>query len=32
MMAGRIGEMMVLGLPGNPVSAFVTATLFVEPV
>ncbi len=32
MMAGRIGEMMVLGLPGNPVSAFVTATLFVKPV
>ncbi|PZO75410.1 MAG: molybdopterin molybdenumtransferase MoeA [Sphingomonas taxi] len=32
MMAGRISEMMVLGLPGNPVSAFVTATLFVKPV
>jgi len=32
MMAGRIGDMMVLGLPGNPVSAFVTAILFVKPV
>jgi molybdopterin molybdotransferase len=32
MMAGRIGAMTVLGLPGNPVSAFVTATLFVKPL
>jgi molybdopterin molybdotransferase len=32
MMAGRLGEMMVLGLPGNPVSAFVTALLFVKPL
>lgn len=32
MMAGRIGAMQVLGLPGNPVSAFVTALLFVRPV
>ncbi len=32
MMAGRIGAALVLGLPGNPVSAFVTATLFVRPV
>jgi molybdopterin molybdotransferase len=32
MMAGRRGEMLVLGLPGNPVSAFVTAILFVKPV
>ncbi|VVT07133.1 Molybdopterin molybdochelatase [Sphingomonas sp. EC-HK361] len=32
MMAGRIGAMPVLGLPGNPVSAFVTALLFVRPV
>lgn len=32
MMAGRLGDAMVLGLPGNPVSAFVTATLFVRPV
>lgn len=32
MMAGRLDAMMVLGLPGNPVSAFVTATLFVKPL
>ena len=32
MMAGRLGDALVLGLPGNPVSAFVTATLFVKPV
>ena len=32
MMAGRIGRTSVLGLPGNPVSAFVTATLFVRPL
>ncbi len=32
MMAGRLGEAMVLGLPGNPVSAFVTAELFVRPL
>ncbi|EZP56927.1 molybdopterin molybdotransferase MoeA [Sphingomonas sp. RIT328] len=32
MMAGRRGAMQVLGLPGNPVSAFVTAILFVKPV
>jgi molybdopterin molybdotransferase len=32
MMAGRLGDAMVLGLPGNPVSAFVTAMLFVRPV
>jgi molybdopterin molybdotransferase len=31
-MAGRLGGMMVLGLPGNPVSAFVTALLFVRPL
>lgn len=30
-MAGRLGEMIVLGLPGNPVSAFVTAMLFARP-
>lgn len=30
MLAGRLGEAMVLGLPGNPVSAFVTATLFLR--
>ena len=32
MMAGRLGQALVLGLPGNPVSAFVTATLFVLPL
>lgn len=32
MMAGRLGDTMVLGLPGNPVSAFVTAMLFVRPL
>ncbi|MBY0284554.1 MAG: molybdopterin molybdotransferase MoeA [Sphingomonas sp.] len=32
MMAGRRGNAVVLGLPGNPVSAFVTATLFLKPL
>lgn len=33
MMAGRLGPgRTVLGLPGNPVSAFVTAILFVRPL
>lgn len=32
MMAGRLGDAMILGLPGNPVSVFVTATLFVRPL
>ena len=32
MMAGRLRRTMVLGLPGNPVSAFVTAVLFVRPL
>lgn len=32
MMAGRLGDAVVLGLPGNPVSAFVTALLFVRPM
>jgi molybdopterin molybdotransferase len=32
MMAGRLGETVVLGLPGNPVSAFVTATIFLLPM
>lgn len=32
LMAGRIGEALFLGLPGNPVSAFVTATLFLLPL
>jgi len=32
MMAGRLGSAVVLGLPGNPVSAFVTALLFLKPL
>lgn len=32
LMAGRLGETLVLGLPGNPVSAFVTAHLFALPL
>jgi molybdopterin molybdotransferase len=32
MLAGRLGLAAVLGLPGNPVSAFVTAILFVRPL
>lgn len=32
MMAGRLGDTVILGLPGNPVSAFVTAQLFVRPL
>lgn len=32
MLAGRLGGALVLGLPGNPVSAFITATLFLRPV
>lgn len=32
LMAGRIGACVVLGLPGNPVSAFVTAWLFLRPL
>ncbi|MEO5867887.1 MAG: gephyrin-like molybdotransferase Glp [Sphingomonas sp.] len=32
LMAGRLGAAIVLGLPGNPVSAFVTATLFLKPL
>ncbi|HVJ02819.1 MAG TPA: gephyrin-like molybdotransferase Glp [Sphingomonas sp.] len=32
MMAGRLRGTLVLGLPGNPVSAFVTALLFVRPL
>ena len=31
-MAGRLGSSVVLGLPGNPVSAFVTALLFARPL
>lgn len=32
LMAGRLGETVILGLPGNPVSAFVTALLFARPL
>jgi molybdopterin molybdotransferase len=32
MLAGRLGDAVVLGLPGNPVSAFVTAILFLRPL
>lgn len=32
MMAGTLGDAVVLGLPGNPVSAFVTALLFARPL
>jgi len=32
LLAGRFGDAIVLGLPGNPVSAFVTAQLFLLPL
>lgn len=32
LMAARLRETVVLGLPGNPVSAFVTASLFLLPL
>jgi molybdopterin molybdotransferase len=32
LLAGRIGDVIVLGLPGNPSSAFVTAHLFLLPL
>lgn len=32
MLAGTLRDTVVLGLPGNPVSAFVTATLFLRPL
>jgi molybdopterin molybdotransferase len=32
LLAGRLGDAIVLGLPGNPVSAFVTAQLFLLPL
>ena len=32
LMAGRLGKAVALGLPGNPVSAFVTAALFLKPL
>ncbi|MES1153018.1 MAG: molybdopterin molybdotransferase MoeA, partial [Dongia sp.] len=31
LMFGKLGALQVIGLPGNPVSALVTATLFVGP-
>ena len=32
LMAGKLGNAVVLGLPGNPVSSYVTATLFLLPL
>lgn len=32
LMAGKLGDTLVLGLPGNPTSAFVTAFLFLLPL
>jgi molybdopterin molybdotransferase len=32
LMHGRIGDMRILGLPGNPVSAIVCAVLFLAPL
>lgn len=32
LLAGRLGEAVVVGLPGNPVSAFVCARLFLVPL
>lgn len=32
LLAGRLGDAVVLGLPGNPASALVTARLFLEPL
>jgi len=32
LMVGRIGDTRVLGLPGNPVSTFVCAELFLKPL
>ncbi|MEO9469078.1 gephyrin-like molybdotransferase Glp [Parasphingorhabdus sp.] len=32
LMAGKLGDSIVLALPGNPGSAFVTATLFLLPL
>jgi molybdopterin molybdotransferase len=32
LMVGRLGDMRVLGLPGNPVSTFVCAHLFLTPL
>lgn len=32
LMAGRMGDMAMIGLPGNPVSAMVCGTVFVAPI
>lgn len=32
MLSGALGDLRIVGLPGNPVSAFVCATLFVLPM
>ena len=32
LMAGRLGSSVILGLPGTPVSAVVTAVLFMQPL
>src|ERR1043166_1086422 len=32
LLSGRLGDMRVLGLPGNPVSAYVCAVLFLVPL
>lgn len=32
LMAGRLGKMAMVGLPGNPVSAMVCGTIFVAPM
>lgn len=32
LLAGRLGTQIILGLPGNPVSAYVTALLFLKPL
>ncbi|HEY0595012.1 gephyrin-like molybdotransferase Glp [Sphingopyxis sp.] len=32
LMAGKLGSSIALGLPGNPVSAFATAVLFLRPL
>ncbi len=32
MLSGRLGAVRIVGVPGNPVSAFVCATLFIVPL
>jgi molybdopterin molybdotransferase len=32
LLAGKLGDAIIIGLPGNPASAFVTAKLFLEPL